>query len=163
MVQLEYNGIMKRTDVKVPFTLADESDTVMVASITEDNRITLHRDLSIKLLRQILLSWDEKEHMDTERAKREEGEHDELLEDKPKNEKLTYLEERLQISWKDISINEIEMSTRVHWCLQAAGIRTVGELVENKESEIIKLRNFGRKSLTELQEILSELGLQFKQ
>ena len=79
MVQLEYNGIMKRTDVKVPFNLAGESDMIMVASITEDNRITLHRDLSIKLLRQILLSWDEKEHMDTERANREEREHNELL------------------------------------------------------------------------------------
>ena len=79
MVQFEYNGVMKRYDVKVPFSLAGESDTAMVASITEDNRITLHRDLSIKLLRQILLSWDEKEHMDTERAKREEREHNELL------------------------------------------------------------------------------------
>ena len=87
MVQFKYNGIMKRTDVKVPFTLADESDTVMVASITEDNRITLHRDLSIKLLRQILLSWDEKEQMDTERANREKRELDELLEDKPENKK----------------------------------------------------------------------------
>ena len=62
MIQFEYNGIMKRYDVKVPFTLAGEQDMVMVASISEDNRITLHRDLSIKLLRQILLHWDEYEH-----------------------------------------------------------------------------------------------------
>ena len=84
MVQFEYNGVMKRHDVKVPFSLAGESDMVMVASITEENKIKLHRDLSIKLLRQILLSWDEKEHMDTERANREEREHDELLTDKKK-------------------------------------------------------------------------------
>ena len=84
MVQFEYNGVMKRYDVKVPFTLAGESATVMVASITEDNRIILHRDLSIKLLRQILLSWDEKEHMETEKAKREAEEFDELLEPKTK-------------------------------------------------------------------------------
>tara|TARA_R100000687_G_C6299116_1_gene95049 strand:+ start:250 stop:492 length:243 start_codon:yes stop_codon:yes gene_type:complete len=62
MIQFEYNGIMKRYDVKVPFTIADEKDMVMVASVSEENRITLHRELSLKLLRQILLHWDEYEH-----------------------------------------------------------------------------------------------------
>ena len=62
MIQFEYNGIMKRYDVKVPFTMADEKDMVMVASVSEKNRITLHRELSLKLLRQILLHWDEYEH-----------------------------------------------------------------------------------------------------
>ena len=62
MVQFEYNGVMKRYDVKVPFSLAGESDMATVASISEDSRITLHRDLSLKLLRQILLVWDEYEH-----------------------------------------------------------------------------------------------------
>jgi hypothetical protein len=80
MIQFEYNGVMKRYDVKVPFSLAGESDTAMVASISEDNRITLHRDLSIKLLRQILLHWDEYEHQ----MSREARELDELLVTKPK-------------------------------------------------------------------------------
>ena len=62
MIQFEYNGIMKRYDVKVPFTMADEKDMVMVASVSEENRITLHREVSLKLLRQILLHWDEYEH-----------------------------------------------------------------------------------------------------
>ena len=62
MVQFEYNKVMKRHDVKLPFTLADESDMVLVASITEENKIILHRDLSINLLRQILMHWDEYEH-----------------------------------------------------------------------------------------------------
>ena len=62
MIQFEYNGIMKRYDVKVPFTIADEKDMVMVASVSEENRITLHREVSLKLLRQILLHWDEYEH-----------------------------------------------------------------------------------------------------
>tara|TARA_Y100000296_G_scaffold74032_1_gene92111 strand:+ start:471 stop:686 length:216 start_codon:yes stop_codon:yes gene_type:complete len=62
MVQFEYNKVMKRHDVKLPFTLADESDMVMVASITEENKVVLHRDLSINLLRQILMHWDEYEH-----------------------------------------------------------------------------------------------------
>ena len=65
MVQFEYDGVMKRYNVKVPFTLAGESSMVTIASMSEDNRITLHRELSIKLLRQVLLSWDEYEHQMT--------------------------------------------------------------------------------------------------
>ena len=82
MVQFEYNDIMKRYDVKVPFTLADESDMVTVASITEDKeaKVTLHRDLSIKLLRQILLHWEEYEHQMTKDL-------DELFDDKKKGDK----------------------------------------------------------------------------
>ena len=82
MIQFEYNGVMKRYDVKVPFVLADESDMVTVASISEDeeSRITVHRDLSIRLLKQIIMMWDEYEHQLT----RELGE---LLETKPKNKK----------------------------------------------------------------------------
>ena len=79
MIQFEYNGVMKRHDVKVPFILADEQDMVIVASITEENRVTLHRDLSIKLLRQILLHWDEYEHQMSR-------ELDELFDNKKKGE-----------------------------------------------------------------------------
>ena len=80
MVQFEYNDVMKRYDVKVPFTLAGESDVVTVASITEDeeSKITLHRDISIKLLRRILLSWDEYVHQMTRELQ------DILDDDKPK-------------------------------------------------------------------------------
>ena len=65
MVQFDYDGVMKRYNVKVPFTLADESDMVAVASISEDNRITLHREISLRLLKQIVLNWDEYEHQMT--------------------------------------------------------------------------------------------------
>ena len=82
MVQFKYNDIMKRYDVKVPFTLADESDMVTVASITEDKeaRVVLHRDLSLKLLKQIILHWDEYEHQMTRDL-------DELFDDKKKGDK----------------------------------------------------------------------------
>ena len=70
MVKFDYNNVMKRHDVKLPFTLAGERSMVMVASITEENKIILHRDLSIKLLRQVLLSWDEYSHMQEMRDKR---------------------------------------------------------------------------------------------
>ena len=59
------------------------------------------------------------------------------------------------------SIDEMELSVRSHNCLQAAGIRTIGELVSKEESQMLKFKNFGRKSLTELQEKLSELELSF--
>jgi len=78
MVQFEYDGVMKRYNVKVPFTLAGESSDVTIAAISETNRITLHRELSIKLLQQVLLSWDEYEHQMSR-------ELDDLLE--PKNKK----------------------------------------------------------------------------
>ena len=45
--------------------------------------------------------------------------------------------------------------------LQAAGIKTIRDLVQKTESEMLKYRNFGRKSLTEIKNILKEMGLSF--
>ena len=59
------------------------------------------------------------------------------------------------------SIDEMELSVRSHNCLQAAGIETIGELVSKEESTMLKYKNFGRKSLTELGEKLDDLGLRF--
>ena len=55
----------------------------------------------------------------------------------------------------------MELSVRSHNCLQAAGIKSIGSLVSKEESEMLKFKNFGRKSLTELQEKLGELNLHF--
>jgi len=59
------------------------------------------------------------------------------------------------------TIDEMELSVRSHNCLQAAGIKTIGDLVEKEESEMLKFKNFGRKSLTELQQKLGDLNLHF--
>jgi DNA-directed RNA polymerase subunit alpha len=59
------------------------------------------------------------------------------------------------------TIDEMELSVRSHNCLQAAGIKTIGELVSKDESQMLKFKNFGRKSLTELVAKLSELGIEF--
>jgi len=156
MVQFDYDGIMKRYNVRVPFTLAGESSMVTIASISEDNRITLHRELSIKLLQQVLLNWDEYEHQITRELQ-------EML-DEPKNDRLTYLEKRLQqTSIDNISVDEMELTVRTDNCLQSRGIRTIGELVKKNESELRKIKNFGRKSLTEIEVKLDELGLTLKQ
>ena len=59
------------------------------------------------------------------------------------------------------SIDEMELSVRSHNCLQAAGIKTIGELVSKEESEMLRFKNFGRKSLTELVEKLGDMGINF--
>ena len=55
----------------------------------------------------------------------------------------------------------MELSVRSHNCLQAAGIYEIAELVSKEESEMLKYKNFGRKSLTELVAKLNQLGLKF--
>ncbi len=59
------------------------------------------------------------------------------------------------------SIDEMELSVRSHNCLQAAGIETIGELVDKEEGEMLRYKNFGRKSLTELVHKLDQLNLKF--
>ncbi len=59
------------------------------------------------------------------------------------------------------SIDEMELSVRSHNCLQAAGIETIAELVGKEESQMLRYKNFGRKSLTELVQKLGELNLKF--
>ena len=59
------------------------------------------------------------------------------------------------------SIDEMELSVRSHNCLQAAGIETIAELVDKEESQMLRYKNFGRKSLTELVQKLGELNLKF--
>src|SRR5262249_7747809 len=53
----------------------------------------------------------------------------------------------------------LELSVRSANCLQNANIRYIGELVQKTEAEMLKTKNFGRKSLKEIKEILSEMGL----
>ncbi|MGD9611746.1 MAG: DNA-directed RNA polymerase subunit alpha C-terminal domain-containing protein, partial [Kiritimatiellia bacterium] len=55
--------------------------------------------------------------------------------------------------------NEIELSVRAANCLNNANITTVGELAQKTEAEMLKYRNFGKKSLNEIKQKLAELGL----
>jgi len=57
------------------------------------------------------------------------------------------------------SVDELELSVRSANCLQNANIKTIGDLVQKTEAEMLKTKNFGRKSLKEIKEILSEMGL----
>ncbi len=56
-------------------------------------------------------------------------------------------------------MDELELSVRSYNCLKNANIRTIGELVTKTEAEMLKTKNFGRKSLNEIKEILASMGL----
>jgi DNA-directed RNA polymerase subunit alpha len=72
----------------------------------------------------------------------------------PGNNKNIKLKEILEKS-----VNELELSVRSYNCLKNADIKTIQELVLKTEPEMLKTKNFGRKSLNEIREILTEMGL----
>jgi DNA-directed RNA polymerase subunit alpha len=90
-----------------------------------------------------------KDHMTIFINFEEELETDARGEDKPqiKNENLNR------------SVEELELSVRSYNCLKNANIQTIGELVQKTEAEMLKTKNFGRKSLNEIKEILASMGL----
>jgi DNA-directed RNA polymerase subunit alpha len=59
----------------------------------------------------------------------------------------------------NMSVNEIELSVRAANCLNNANITSVGQLALKSEAEMLKYRNFGKKSLNEIKEKLASLGL----
>ena len=59
----------------------------------------------------------------------------------------------------NMSVNEIELSVRAANCLNNANITSVGQLAMKSESEMLKYRNFGKKSLNEIKDKLQQLGL----
>ncbi len=59
------------------------------------------------------------------------------------------------------SVEELELSVRSYNCLKNANIQTIGDLVQKTEAEMLRTKNFGRKSLNEIKDILAGLGLQF--
>jgi DNA-directed RNA polymerase subunit alpha len=60
-----------------------------------------------------------------------------------------------------MKVDELELSVRSNNCLRAANINTLADLVRNQESDMLKYKNFGRKSLIELNQVLANLGLSF--
>ncbi len=85
------------------------------------------------------------------------------FEEEPHEEEEEVLDEE-QMRLMDLlshSVDELELSVRSSNCLRDAGIKTLGDLVKTTEAEMLKYRNFGRKSLQELVDILSDMGLVF--
>jgi len=71
-------------------------------------------------------------------------------------------EEKKRERYLKQNINELELSVRASNCLKAANIKTIGELVQKTEANMLKYRNFGKKSLNEIRDILNKMGLDFK-
>jgi len=84
-------------------------------------------------------------------------EEDEASEEQP----VELSEQDREIWWEKLgkSVDEMELSVRSYNCLKNANIRTIGELVQKTEAEMLKTKNFGRKSLNEIKEILAGMGL----
>jgi len=59
----------------------------------------------------------------------------------------------------DVSIDDLPLSVRPYNCLLTVNVHTVGNLITKKRSDLLRARNFGRKSLHEIEEILRGLGL----
>lgn len=118
----------------------------LVLEITTDGRIT--PDDALKQTAAII-----KHHMDvfdevSNEAIEFENESKEISEEQNRLRKLL-----------NMSVNEIELSVRAANCLNNANITTVGELAMKSEQEMLKYRNFGKKSLNEIKDKLEELGL----
>ena len=61
----------------------------------------------------------------------------------------------------DRSVDELELSVRSYNCLKNANIRTIRDLVQRSEREMLATKNFGKKSLNEIKDILNGMGLDF--
>ncbi len=82
------------------------------------------------------------------------------FEEAEEEEKIGEIEDKEKINENLLrSVDELELSVRSANCLKNAGINLIGELVQKTEAEMLKTKNFGRKSLNEIKEILSEMGL----
>jgi DNA-directed RNA polymerase subunit alpha len=92
-----------------------------------------------------------------------------LLEEEPEESELISLEESggaQSFSENPVfnsnllkSVDELELSVRANNCLKNASIKTIADLVQKTEHEMLKTKNFGRKSLNEIKEILHSMGL----
>lgn len=118
----------------------------LILEITTDGRISPDDALkqSAAILKHHLNVFDEVSQQDIEF----ESESKEISEEQNRLRKLL-----------NMSVNEIELSVRAANCLNNANITTVGELAMKSEQEMLKYRNFGKKSLNEIKDKLEQLGL----
>jgi len=120
----------------------------LIMEITTDGSIS--PDTALAISAKIV-----KEHMNLFINFEEDDIQDEREEQESEHEKKKLFEKLNK------HVNELELSVRSINCLQNANIDSIGELVQKTESEMLRTKNFGRKSLNELKEILEEMGLSF--
>ncbi|MEM6297908.1 MAG: DNA-directed RNA polymerase subunit alpha [Bacteroidota bacterium] len=98
------------------------------------------------LIRHFMLISDEKIQLDT-------GEEEEV---ETVDEEMLHMRKLLKTQ-----LSELDLSVRAYNCLKAANVKTLGELVSLEISDMMKFRNFGKKSLTELEQLVAEKNLTF--
>ncbi len=136
-----------------PYRVGHKTDYEQLnLEITTDGTITPQEALhyAAKILQDhvnYFASFDEVE---------EEKEAQETAEDEVKTQEHKRLRKILLTS-----VDELELSVRAHNCLKAANIKNLSELVTLQEQELLKFRNFGRKSLSELSDVVHNFGLDF--
>jgi DNA-directed RNA polymerase subunit alpha len=83
------------------------------------------------------------------------------FEELPEEEEVTETSDDLRALYENLNrpVEELELSVRSANCLQNANIKLIGQLVQRTEAEMLKTKNFGRKSLKEIKEILTSMGL----
>ncbi len=133
-----------------------EVENTRVGQRTDYDRLIMHVWTNAAITPEESLSFSAKlikDHLDVFGQAEQEMEIDE-------EEKID--EEVLRIrNLLNMRVDELELSVRSSNCLHAANIVTLEDLIRKTESEMLRYRNFGRKSLNELNNILSELGLSF--
>ena len=106
-------------------------------SVTPDDAVALSAKILKEQLTVFINFEEEEEFIDLEDEPAEDKFNDNLLR----------------------SVDELDLSVRAENCLQAANIKHIGDLVQKTEAEMLKTKNFGRKSLKEIKELLAEMGL----
>jgi DNA-directed RNA polymerase subunit alpha len=91
----------------------------------------------------------------TEEAEEEDNETEEVI--LPPVEKVEPVEEKIEGDVHSLSIEKLQLSVRSNNCLKRDRINTIGDLLARSPSELLKIRNFGQKSLDEVQEKLKTL------
>ena len=141
-----FNPVTKVTFTVTPLPGEKESLEVMNIDVTTDGSISPKDAISYSALVMI-------EHLKFVQAISQP----EVLEITEQVDEETVTIRKLLAS----TIDEMELSVRSYNCLQAAGIKNIVDLVQIEENAMLKYKNFGRKSLTELIEKLDEMGLHF--
>jgi DNA-directed RNA polymerase subunit alpha len=136
-----------------PFRVGQKTDYErLTLDVYTDGTVTAQESIqeAAAILQEHLMLFVNFEQM------RREQEAQEVVEEEAKEAEKTRMRRILFTP-----VDELELSVRAHNCLKAANIKSLAELVSLNEQDLLKFRNFGRKSLTELAEIVRVHGLVF--
>jgi len=136
-----------------PFRVGQRTDyEKLIIDVRTDG--TINAEEAVKKASQLMM-----EHVRYFISTEEVDKYDEPIIDLEMEEHLAEISKTKELL--DMSVDDLELSVRVHNCLKAANIKRVADLVRFQESELLKFRNFGRKSMTELIQKIRDMGLEF--